>query len=41
MPEPNPPVPLSFIVVTFTAAIAVGILVIYLGIHGQIGGPIP
>jgi len=41
MPEPVPPVSTAFIIVTFGSAIAVGLAVIYFGIHGQIGGPIP
>ena len=41
MPEPVPPVPLSFLIATFGGAIAVGALIIYFGIHGQLGGPIP
>ena len=41
MPEASPPVPLTFIIVTFAAAIAVGALIIYFGINGQLGGPIP
>lgn len=30
-----------FLVVTFAVAIAVATLIIYFGISGQIGGPIP
>ncbi len=41
MPETVPPVPLSFLIVTFGVAIAVGILIVYFGINGQLGGPIP
>jgi hypothetical protein len=41
MPEPVPPVPPAFLIVTFAVAIAVGVAVILLGIHGQLGGPIP
>lgn len=41
MPEPSPPVPLTFIIVTFAVAIVVGALIIYFGINGQLGGPIP
>jgi len=42
---PEPPVSLkpsrTFLILTFGVAIAVGILVTYLGITGAIGGPIP
>lgn len=31
----------TFLIVTFGAAIVVGVLVAYLGITGQIGAPIP
>jgi F0F1-type ATP synthase membrane subunit a len=41
MAEELPKVPTAFLVVTFTVAILIGILVIYLGISGKIGGPIP
>ncbi len=41
MAEPVPKVPTLFIVVTFAVAIAIGAAVIYLGINGMIGGPIP
>jgi hypothetical protein len=41
MPEPTPKVPLSFIVVTFSVAIIVAAAIIYFGINGQLGGPIP
>ncbi len=41
MPEATPKVPLSFLIVTFGGAIAVGALIIYFGIHGQLGTPIP
>jgi hypothetical protein len=34
-------VPLRFVVVAFGVAIAVGIAVAYLGVHGQFGGSIP
>jgi len=33
--------PTAFLVVTFGVAIAVGALIAYLGITGQIGAPIP
>ena len=36
-----PPVPLSFLIVVFSVAIIVGAVVAYLGITGQLGGPIP
>ncbi len=41
MPEPTPPVPLSFLIATFGGAAVVAILIVYFGLHGQIGGPIP
>jgi hypothetical protein len=41
MEEMGPKVSPAFLVVTFAAAIAVGIAVIYFGIHGQLGGTIP
>ena len=31
----------AFLVVTFTVAIVVAALIIYLGVSGRIGGPIP
>lgn len=36
-----PPIPWRFIVTLFAVAIVVGIAIAYLGITGQIGGPIP
>ncbi|MGI0070716.1 MAG: hypothetical protein ACRECT_01360 [Thermoplasmata archaeon] len=41
MPEPTPPVPLSFIIVTFGAATVVAVAIFYFGVRGMIGGPIP
>jgi hypothetical protein len=41
MPEPSPKVPLSFLIATFGGATVVAILIIYFGMRGQIGGPIP
>jgi len=41
MPEPSTKVPLSFIIVTFGSAAVVAILIVYFGLRGQIGGPIP
>jgi hypothetical protein len=40
-PPPTPPVPTRFVVVTFAVAIAVGVLIAYFGLHGQIGAGIP
>lgn len=37
MPKPST----TFVIVTFAVAIFVGALVIYLGIQGTLGGPIP
>ena len=40
--EPTPPgASLRFVIVTFLAAAIVGGLVLYLGLTGQLGGPIP
>ncbi len=36
-----PPVPLAFLITTFAVAIAVGVLVMWLGITGRIGTGIP
>jgi len=33
--------PWRFIVATFVAAAVIGGLVLYFGLHGQLGGPIP
>jgi hypothetical protein len=41
MTAPDTRVSPTFLVVTFGAAIAIGVLIVYFGIHGQIGGPIP
>ncbi len=38
---PLPPVSTAFVVVVFAVAIAVGVLIAWLGITGVIGGPIP
>ena len=38
---PLPKVSTTFIVVVFTVAIVIGALIIYLGVNGMIGGPIP
>jgi hypothetical protein len=36
-----PKFPLAFVIVTFAAAIGIGVAIAYFGIHGQIGGTIP
>jgi hypothetical protein len=36
-----PPVPLPFLIATFAFAIGIGVLVMWLGITGQIGAGIP
>ncbi|HTT14333.1 MAG TPA: hypothetical protein VMG81_00920 [Thermoplasmata archaeon] len=43
MPEANdiPPVPLAFLIPTFAIAIAIGAVVAWLGMTGQIGAGIP
>lgn len=41
MPEPTPKVPLLFLIATFGGATIVAVLIVYFGIHGQLGGPIP
>jgi hypothetical protein len=41
MQDPTPEVSKTFLVVTFVASAAIGILIIYLGIGGKISGPIP
>jgi hypothetical protein len=43
MPETNamPPVPPAFLIATFSIAIAIGLLVMWLGITGRIGAGIP
>jgi hypothetical protein len=41
MPEPTPKVPLAFIVTTFVVAGVVAAAIIYLGITGALGGPVP
>ncbi|HUJ77657.1 MAG TPA: hypothetical protein VLX64_01480 [Thermoplasmata archaeon] len=43
MPEPPNPAPVSrtFVVVTFAAAIVIGVAIAYLGIRGTLGGGIP
>jgi hypothetical protein len=33
--------PLGFVVAIFVVAAAVGAIILYLGLHGQLGGPIP
>ncbi|MGA8665136.1 MAG: hypothetical protein WB809_08800 [Thermoplasmata archaeon] len=38
---PLPKVSTTFVIVVFAAAVVIGGLVIYLGITGAIGGPIP
>lgn len=40
-PPASPRASTAFLVVTFAVAIAVGVLVAYFGITGQIGGAIP
>jgi hypothetical protein len=37
----DPRLPLGFIVATFAVAAAVGALILYLGIQGQLGAAIP
>ncbi|MGI0155923.1 MAG: hypothetical protein ACREDE_07325 [Thermoplasmata archaeon] len=37
----SPKVPLAFLVVTFAVAIVVAVAIVYLGINGPLGGPIP
>ena len=32
---------MTFLIVTFGSAIVVAVLIVYFGIHGQLGGPIP
>ncbi len=39
--EPAPTLPLSFVIVVFAVAIAIGAAIAYLGITGQIGAGIP
>jgi hypothetical protein len=41
MDPPDTRVSPAFLVVTFGSAIAIGALIVYFGIHGQLGGPIP
>ncbi len=41
MADETPKVPLSFIIVTFGSAAVVAALIIYFGMKGMIGGPIP
>jgi len=41
MAAPSTRVSPVFLVVTFAVAIAVGAGIVYFGIHGQLGGPIP
>ncbi len=41
MPDEVPQVPLSFLLVTFGSAAVVAALIIYFGMRGMIGGPIP
>jgi len=38
---PIPKISTSFVIVVFTVAVVVGALVIYFGITGALGGPIP
>lgn len=33
--------PYGFLIATFAISVVIGVLVVYLGIHGQIGGGIP
>jgi hypothetical protein len=40
-PSDSPGPSTAFLVVTFAAAICIAALVVYLGITGAIGGPIP
>jgi len=40
-PSPTPAPSRAFVVITFAAAIAIGALVAYLGITGQIGAGVP
>jgi hypothetical protein len=41
MADELPKVSTTFLIVTFTVAIIIGVAVTYLGITGRIGGPIP
>jgi hypothetical protein len=40
-PSPKPEFPTTFVVVTFVVAILVGVVVLYLGLTGGLGTPIP
>lgn len=41
MPEPSSKVSMAFLVITIAVAAIVGIAIVYLGVTGKIGGPIP
>jgi cell division protein FtsL len=41
MTETPPQISRAFLVITFVVAIVVAVAIIYFGINGQIGGPIP
>jgi hypothetical protein len=38
---PKPEFPLRFVIVTFGVAVVVLALIVYFGVTGQIGGPVP
>jgi len=38
---PLPPVSFAFVLIVFGVAVAIGVIIAYLGINGMIGGPIP
>ncbi len=40
-PTRSAKVPIGFIIAVFVAAAAVGGVILYFGLHGQLGGPIP
>ncbi len=37
----TPSVPLSFVIITFVGAGVVGAVILWLGLSGHLGGPIP
>jgi hypothetical protein len=39
--ETQPPISRTFVVVTFAASIAIGAIIIYLGVNGMIGAGFP
>jgi hypothetical protein len=38
---PTETFPFRFLIVTFVVSVAIGVAIIYYGMHGQIGGGIP